>query len=95
MGEAAGVLQTLAIEKAEAPLPEVARDEEVRRAVLWVAHVVRDGGGTRLIMFSMSTVEKAFSEPSAEMPSDCAEALPDRQATREQSRPSWTRASAA
>jgi hypothetical protein len=23
-----------------------------------------------LIMFSMSTVEKAFSEPSAEMPSD-------------------------
>jgi len=30
----------------------------------------RIGGATRLIMFSMSTVEKAFSEPSAEMPSD-------------------------
>ena len=66
-----GSWQTLAIEKAEAPPPEgshATKRCDVLLCGLRTSYVI--GGGTRLIMFSMSTVEKAFSEPSAEMPSD-------------------------
>ena len=64
-----GSWQTLAIEKAEAPPPEgshATKRCDVLFCGLRTSYVI--GGGTRLIMFSMSTVEKAFSEPSAEMP---------------------------
>jgi len=66
-----GSWQTLAIEKAEAPPPEgshAMKRCDVLFCGLRTSYTI--GGGTRLIMFSMSTVEKAFSEPSAEMPSD-------------------------
>tara|TARA_Y100000768_G_scaffold172892_1_gene129428 strand:- start:3562 stop:3810 length:249 start_codon:yes stop_codon:yes gene_type:complete len=60
-----------AIEKAEAPPPE---GSHATKTWLMLASGSRMSYrsllGTRLIMASMASVPKAFSEPSAEMPKD-------------------------
>ena len=60
-----------AIEKAEAPPPE---GSHATKTWLMLASGSRTSYrsllGTRLIMASMASVPKAFSEPSAEMPRD-------------------------
>lgn len=60
-----------AIEKAEAPPPE---GSHATKTWLMLASGSRTSYrrrlGTRLIIAAMASVPKAFSEPSAEMPSD-------------------------
>ena len=58
-----------AIEKAEAPPPDGSHATKMWLTLVSGSRMLYTSGlGTRLIMASIASVPKAFSEPSAEMP---------------------------